>query len=279
MGNQIPDIAVLLTCYNRKEKTLNSLKALYAQDQVGELFSLHVFLVDDGSTDGTAESVSQAFPSVVIIKGTGSLYWNRGMHLAWTKAAEQKDFDFYFWLNDDTILLKHAITTMLNCHKMATSESIVCGSTFSAETKERTYGGSTLKGVDLVPDGTIQECRIMNGNCVLISRKIFKTVGFIDNIFPHAIGDFDYGLRAYKKGIKIVIPGEYVATCEQHERLPDWCLVEIPFKKRIKSLYSPLGYSHPYYFFIYEKRHSGIWVAIKHYFSIHLRVLMPSLWK
>ena len=88
------EFAILLTCYNRKDQTLECLKSL----KKNTLF-FKIFLVDDGSTDGTAKAVSACYPDVNIITGNGQLYWNRGMHLAW-ETASKNDFDFYIWIND-----------------------------------------------------------------------------------------------------------------------------------------------------------------------------------
>ncbi len=63
-------IAVLLTCHNRRAETLRCLEALLAQDAGA---SLRVFLVDDGSTDGTGEAVRVSFPQVNVVQGDGSL--------------------------------------------------------------------------------------------------------------------------------------------------------------------------------------------------------------
>ncbi len=278
MKENIPQIAVLLTCFNRKEKTAACLKSLFSQQGLNDKFNFHYFLVDDGSSDGTGEYVRTHHPTVNIIHGDGNLYWNGGMYVAWTSATKTGDYDFYLWLNDDISLFENAILILLTTYTSIEVDSIVCGATCSAVTKKYTYGAKDIKGNDILPNGTIQEAEIMNGNCVLISRKTFQIVGYNDNLFRHAIGDYDYGLRARKKGIKIITPAEYIATCEQHEKLPIWCRPEVPFFKRVKSLYSPLGYSHPYYFFIYEKRHYGIFTATKHLFSMHLRVMFPSLW-
>ena len=78
----IPTIAVLLTCFNRRAKTLAALEALFKQDGAGTTFALNVFLVDDGSSDGTGDAVRGAFPQVHVIDGTGDLYWNGGMRRA-----------------------------------------------------------------------------------------------------------------------------------------------------------------------------------------------------
>ena len=75
-------IAVLITSYNRREKTLVCLKNLMEQKGVPGL-ALSIFLVDDNSSDGTTAAVNAAYPSVTVIKGTGQLFWAGGMRTAW----------------------------------------------------------------------------------------------------------------------------------------------------------------------------------------------------
>ena len=82
----------MLTCYNRVEKTIKCLEEVFEQANKSKL-NLEVILVDDGSTDGTAESVRQKFPQVCVLMGDGTLFWNRGMHLAFGEALK-KDFDY-----------------------------------------------------------------------------------------------------------------------------------------------------------------------------------------
>ena len=86
------EIAVLMTVHNRKSTTLNCLEHLYANNLEG--YQYQVYLVDDASTDGTADAVQKMFPKVKIIHGNGELYWNRGMIKAWEEAAKDKP-DFY----------------------------------------------------------------------------------------------------------------------------------------------------------------------------------------
>jgi GT2 family glycosyltransferase len=74
-------IAVLLTCHNRRDKTITCLDSLY-NCLLPSDFQLDVFLVDDGSSDGTSKAVSEKFPSVNVIQGNGNLFWNQGMRLA-----------------------------------------------------------------------------------------------------------------------------------------------------------------------------------------------------
>jgi GT2 family glycosyltransferase len=274
-------VAVLMTCHNRKPQTLSCLQNLFGQQGLNQLFTLQVYLVDDGSTDGTGQDVAARFPAVKIIQGSGELYWNRGMHTAW-KAAATDQPDFYLWLNDDTELYADALVKMLAAGKATNYESIICGSIESPTKKgELTYGGGSMVNKKFVlnyPDGEARKCDIINGNCVLIAHSIFVKVGNLDWRFVHAIGDHDYGLRAMRVGISSLSTGSFVAKCATHDHLPKWCLPKIRLRDRIKNLYSPLGYSHPHQFFIFEQRHFGTFVALKHYLSIHLRVFIPQLW-
>lgn len=272
-------IAVLITCHNRKEKTIKCLSHLFEQVGINEDFELNVFLVDDKCTDGTSDSVKEIFPQVNIIEGTGSLYWNRGMHLAWKTARNFYDFSHFLWLNDDTMLHDNAIKELLYCESITKGGAIICGVVCSAITNTYTYGGKTFEGKDIIPNGDVQYCQILNGNCVLVNKNITDKIGILDPVYPHAIGDHDYGFKTIRGGFSIAITRCFIGNCENNPKLPKWCYSSTPLFDRLNALYSPLGYSHPKYFFIYEYRYYGLMTAIKHYFTIHLRALIPILWK
>ncbi|NRT13282.1 glycosyltransferase family 2 protein [Flavobacterium sp. 14A] len=269
------DVAVLITCHNRKDKTLACLEAFY-KCFVPEGYKFIIFLVDDGSSDGTREAITIKFPNVNIVQGDGNLYWNRGMRLAWDTATKAKDFDYYLWLNDDTFLFDDALIILLS---RPYTGSIVCGTTQSEVSQKATYGGYSNKPHKLlIPNGEFQECTYLNGNCVLIPKAVFQEIGNLDPIFHHAVGDFDYGLRAKKKGIKLLVAPSFVGTCESHTVLPKWRTASVPLKKRLQSLYLPTSGCSPKQFFVFDKRHNGLFAACFHYFTIHLRAIAPSLW-
>ncbi|UAB84824.1 glycosyltransferase family 2 protein [Zunongwangia sp. SCSIO 43204] len=272
------NIAVLLTVFNRKKKTLECLRKLYDQ-RIPEAYSLEVYMVDDGSSDGTSNAVALEFPKVNVIRGNGDLFWNRGMHKAWIEAMNKKNYDFYLWLNDDTFIFEGALETIILDSKNKDDRSIICGTTQSLSGSKLSYGGRNENGELIRPSNVLKECKYMNGNFVLIPKFVNDLVGTIDPVFRHSIGDLDYGLRAQKKGVQVFVASKVIGACDNHQSLPKWCLIDIPLKRRLKSLYSPLGNSHPYYFFIYENRHHGLLVAMKHFFTIHLRALFPRLWK
>lgn len=270
------NIAVLITVHNRKAKTLKCLQDLYDQELL-DGYSFDVWLTDDGCVDGTPEEVAEQFPKVHIIHGDGTLYWNRGMYTAW-ESAKSNDYDYYFWLNDDTNLKKNALRDMLTAAEQRKGQSIIVGITRSIKQETTTYGGY-ISGRLLNPNGTFQQCETFNGNCVLIPKYAYKIVGNLDWTYRHAIGDLDYGYCAGRAGIKSYVTPTYIGYCDKNPKLPAWARKEIPFVKRVKNLYSPLGYANPFTFFHFDKKNFGVLTAIKHFISIHIRLLFPQLWK
>lgn len=215
-------IAVLLTCFNRKQKTLACLEALFQQSLPADV-SLTTYLVDDASTDGTAEAVSQTYPQVKIFQGNGNLFWNGGMRFAFTEAMKD-DPDYYLWLNDDTIMYPEALKTLLatsnQLAEQGETKALVSGSTCDPQTGQTTYGGVVrdhpilpFRYRILEPTQEAQPCDTIHGNCVLIPRSVVQLVGNLDPTFVHYIADWDYGLRAKQKGCTLwIVPG-HVATC------------------------------------------------------------------
>lgn len=275
-------IAVLLTVYNRREKTIKCLYNLEKQ-QLSPDVILDVFIVDGGSTDDTVVSVKDVFP-YVHIKTVEGVFWNRGMIEAWKMAAaygnESVQYDYYLWLNDDTFIYEDCVLSLLNVCGQYDDKVIAVGSTVDTETHGRlTYGGRDETGnvaspsVDDVPVPVV----MINGNIVLIPSYVYDRLGTLDSYFTHARGDFDYGLRARKAGIKMLQAGHPLGECDLHERIDAWCDPDVPLKKRWKLMYRPNGMP-PKEIFYLENRHYGFCTALKHYFTIHLRCLWPGLW-
>lgn len=270
-------IAILLTVYNRREKTVKCLESVFAQSSI-QGYEVDVYMTDDGCTDGTSAAVMEMFPDVRIIKGDGTLFWNRGMWTAWDFAANEKDYDYYLWLNDDTFLFEGAIFRLLESSRTKSDEAIIIGATVDTITKRvQTYGGrineflAPCEGYDL-------ECEHFNGNIVLIPRSVFRILGNLDYNLVHSLGDFDYGWRAQKAGIKMYQCGTYLGACDTHQQIAKWCDPNVSIIERWKALHRPNGMPPSIIFYI-TKKHKGVVSALSSSIKVYIRCLLPWLWK
>lgn len=259
-------IAVLMTCHNRREKTLACLTALFNSDPVLNT-AIEVFVVDDGSTDGTSSAIKAVYPSVHVIAGDGNLYWNGGMRVAFA-AAMVKGFDFYLWLNDDTILYPGAVAALLalaNAEQQRQNKpAVIVGTTQDAPTGAATYGGLCRKSVWRPLNHTLvfaaagaTPCETMNGNCVLIPGAVAKQVGNLEPAFVHAMGDIDYGLRASKAGFPLMVLPGFIGTCSHNP--VDNTFMDSRLSRRLRwSKITSLKGLPPKQWFVLVRRHAGL---------------------
>ena len=90
---------IILTCYNRKMKTLACIDSIV---KTNKNLNLRFVIVDDNSTDGTKEAVLEKVLDAHVLTGNGSLFWNGGMHMGMEYALKElTDADYYVLINDD----------------------------------------------------------------------------------------------------------------------------------------------------------------------------------
>lgn len=241
-------IAVLLTCHNRKQKTVRCLQSLLQQQCDG--FDFEIFLVDDGSTDGTTAAVQQLAGPITIIAGNGQLYWNGGMRLAW-QAALSSPVDYYLWLNDDVELYPLALQNLLGTAQTLAQQyplGAVVGTMQDKPGGKPTYGGRCipypwlplmLQPV-LAPTDAIQRCDYVNGNLCLISAAAVKDIGILSDRYTHSMGDFDYSVRLRKAGFALFVAPGFVGVCQKNPLRGSIFDDDIPIRQRLAMMQNPV---------------------------------------
>lgn len=278
-------IAVLLTCFNRKEKTLQCLESVYNQ-KIADSVRMMVFLVDDGSKDGTSEAVGLRFPQVNILTGDGNLFWAGGMRKAWRAALKFGEFDFFWLVNDDTVMYPYTLENLLKADDYARDlfgkSGIYSGSTLDPKTKLHSYGGERLKSKDyyatdsVVPDGRYQSCEFVNANILLVPNEVVTTIGIFSEKYIQSIADYDYSMRVVRAGLPVLVLPSYAGECEYDHTKYEAAEIP-PLKKRIRNLYGPKGYSYnEFLYFVkifFPKRYLNTVV------TFWIRTLFPILWR
>jgi GT2 family glycosyltransferase len=284
MSAPVRTMAAVMTCHNRRAKTLRCLKTLEEQRGCDQI-RLRTFVVDDGSSDGTGAAVAEQFPGVTVLAGDGSLYWNGGMRKALARAMAE-GFDFYLWLNDDTVLQPNALARLLETFDALQANGvrhpIVVGSLCDPDTGALTYGGSRctsrrnpLAVSMIMPGDAPQRCDVFNGNIVLVPAAVAHAVGNLSEHFKHRGGDYDYALRARQLGFEAWIAPGYLGQCARNSIAGTWRDTSLPRRVRIRKLLEPTGMPVGERFYFVSRFGGPFWPV--HFISVYLRFLAGLL--
>lgn len=275
-------LAVLSCSYNRKKKTTRFLTSLVNQ-HVPENSTMDVYLLDDNSKDGTADHVESEFPTVKLLKGSGSLFWAGGMRTLWQHVLEQDTYDLFLLCNDDVMLFDGAIARLFSAYDLTTSPgNILLGTVQDSEGSMITYGGQKIVNringdtINIAPSADkLIPCEIGNANIMLVDRTTVAKIGILSNSYTHGIADYDYTLTALKNGLKVWVAPGYYGICDNDHAIT-WLPQSTPLKKRIEYLYSPKGLAYNEHM-IYVKKHFPLSVPATH-FKLWVKTLFPIMY-
>ena len=94
--------AIIIVNWNGKKFLKNCLDAVFRQNYK----NFHVYFVDNGSIDGSADYVKQNFPKTTIIQLDKNYGFAKGSNEGIKEALKDKDIDYIVCLNNDTIVSK-----------------------------------------------------------------------------------------------------------------------------------------------------------------------------
>ena len=216
------ELSVLMVSFNTRVLTLEALRSLYAETTS----PLQVIVVDNASSDGSADAIAQAFPEVMLIRSETNL----GFGVASNLASGQASSRHLLLLNPDTRVLPAAVDRLLqfarehpeariwggrtlnddgslnpaSCWRRASLWSLLCSSLGVAALfphdprfNSEAYGGW---GRD-----SVREVDIVSGCFLMIERDLWRSLGGFDPSFFMYGEDADLCLRAMQQGARPLI--------------------------------------------------------------------------
>ena len=223
MSETLTKVALVIPVYNRRETTLQALRSLSRVDKAG--LDVRVYIVDDGSTDGTGDAVRRDFPAVELISGDGSLHYaggtNRGI-----EAAIKQNPDYVITMNDDSIFHDQFLQRLVKTARK-NPRSIVGALLLLWDQPHRVfqigqvwrtlYGGwhipRDLTAFNIPQKAFEVECIV--GNCVLFPLDAIKECGLMDEErFKYGWGDAQYLMRMRKANWNLLIEPKALVWCE-----------------------------------------------------------------
>ncbi|MBD3422632.1 MAG: glycosyltransferase [Chitinivibrionales bacterium] len=204
---------IIVPVHNNINSTIKFLNSL--DNQAFKAFTSIV--VNDGSIDGTTNTIKKMFPDSDIVEGTGDLYWGGSINLGLEylkKNYSLNEADLIAFANNDIVFVDSCIEELLNkCeetpdayyHPITVNNNDVCLSSggkiinwplFLTHYPFRGNKHATIS-VDSFPQINLATARFLLFNA--------KLLGLVSNIdaknFKHYAGDNDFSMQLWKKGI------------------------------------------------------------------------------
>jgi GT2 family glycosyltransferase len=179
---------------------------------------LQVVVVDNASTDGTAELVEQEYPSVKVIRNESNLGFGRANNAG----ARHASREYLAFLNQDTVVRPGwlaRLVTALEAHPeagLATPKILVLDDPdrINACGNESHYTGlSFCRGAGQPADSFPQLERVnaVSGAAFVIRRDVFRDLGGFDDDFFLYMEDIDLSWRARLSGFScLYVPDSIV---------------------------------------------------------------------
>lgn len=270
------EILAIFTCFNRKDKTEKCIRTIVSGNPKCKFTFI---VVDDGSTDGTVECLTELTHEfdIHILRGNGDLFYSGGMHTGMEYALKNLShaYDYMLMVNDDVEFISESIQSIISQSKEQQNAVIV--GVMRNDDGRMSYGaikytsGYKYRKLDISEWKTPADT--FNANCVLIPYKAFEKTGSMDEYYRHSLGDFDYGLALKRQGFKIYSSREFVGVCNNNFSKNTWTDISLKRKVRIQKKESVKGAPTKQWFY-FLKKNFGILTALKGSVTPYIRILI-----
>lgn len=217
-GVQNPDlhdrIHIVVPVFNRRSLTERFLSCLRQQS----FRNFETIIVDDGSTDGTAELVADRFPEVQVLRGAGNLWWtgavNVGIRHAMAQAAATAAI---LVINNDVEIGPNYLEII---HRLWQSRPRTLIGSVAVDVNNQDiiiYGGTivnwwTAKTTKLNSGRRLSEVErddydvsVLTGRGTLIPIQVFRDIGLYNDRHYQQTGDEELPARAARAGYRLII--------------------------------------------------------------------------
>jgi len=240
---------IIIPVFNRLQHTRHCLDSLVAQD----CRDFRVYLVDDGSTDGTARIVTEAYGHLLpleIIQGDGTLWWGGAIRVGVERAfPNMKPEDMIVTLNNDVVVPTNLLSTAKSLQTAHPNSMLGSISVDSGDGKTISQTGWQMKSWPLAHThrlwwpATLDDERLRHattdvdflpGTATFIPQPIIQKVGTVNSAkLPHYHGDTEYSYRVRKYGFRVLLCRDLVVF---HDLLATGVASNVRLKTRLRDV-------------------------------------------
>lgn len=207
-----PFVSIVIPTHNRLDETLDCVNSLERMTYS----NFEIIVIDDGSTDGTAEVLKHEHPDVKVLLGDGNLWWSGSTNLG-IRESLKRNCDYILTLNQDSVVDPPMLSTMVRASQENAMALIGAKVYYHHQPNKIWFAGGKVRGKiwNLYVVGHGEEDRgqydvpmeidWLTGMGMLIKSSVFEKVGLMDEqAFPQHYGDADFSMRAKKEGFKLL---------------------------------------------------------------------------
>jgi N-acetylglucosaminyl-diphospho-decaprenol L-rhamnosyltransferase len=217
-------IYVVVPVFNRKSYTERFLHCLRKQT----FRNFKVIVVDDGSTDGTPELITEGFREVQLLRGDGNLWWTGAINLGIRHAMSQaSETDAVLVINDDLEVDPDYLDILYALWK-STPKTLIGSVVVDIESHDTIDNGGVIINWWTAKYRTLNHKRrlsgfeknysidvsYLTGRGVLIPIQVFYKIGLYDDKHFQQCGDTELTVRAKNAGYRLLV--SYAAVVKSH---------------------------------------------------------------
>lgn len=272
------DLSISIVNHDNKECLAACLDSIYSH---APDVSFEVTVVDNGSTDGSAEVVRRAYPQVRIIENSE----NRGFVRANNQGIRASQGRYLLSLNNDTIIQNGTLAGLVRFMQEHPDVG-ACGpkvlnqdGTFQRQCRRsfptissslfyflklhklfprsEFFGGYLMTPWDCDRGGEVDS---VSGCCLMVRREVIENVGILDENFIMYGDDLDWCYRIKQAGWRVCyVPGVQIVHLggQSSRRLPRRCIVLF---YRAMGVFYRKHYASRHSFFVNALVYVGIWL-------------------
>lgn len=214
-----PVTAIFVT-YNSEDTVGQALDAVQESHEAG---LLEAVVVDNASSDGTCEIVTQGYPSVRLIRSETNLGYGKGLNLGF----EGVESPYVIFMNPDAVLPRNAVETLLAFMESHPEAGLAAPSTVREDGNYQEVGGlvspwtfvRNAAGIGegpagkrpLLPGTKPTQTDWVCGAIMFLRTRAVRETGGMDPRFFLYFEETDLCVRLVKAGYSIWAVGEAVA--------------------------------------------------------------------